>query len=680
MHISEVQIYNYKNYLDTKVQFSEGLNVIVGPNNSGKSNLLECVGYINKRPESNIDHFNKFVLYSNFNEFKKDPPEIEIDYTIEHEFSYDSEDSALSKLKPFIIYNKDANLQELDSGNIKIKAKVKLKYQLDKTYLNDYLIEMKDITCYEKFFNVLKRYEKKYSWNYYKALADEVVQDREVNDIFEVDTIPANRIIDDIEERSKSYVNSKIKENEIPEVQIQQEITTLLREKLINVSKDINDDINKDQDKIGITDGKNNFNSDFVFDKDLALFFKYNLINEKQLFDLPLHSNGLGYNNLIYIRNLIKQKKDNDYNILMIEEPEAHLHPNMQYKLLKYLNSLETIKTEDSDRSIKNQILISTHSPNISASVDMNKIIILNYDTELGNVTASRLSDNFDVNKVSQILDIKEIAKDEGLEENKIKEDLTAILERSKKHLRKFLDITRSDILFSDKIILVEGLSEKLVLPYLHEELVDRHVKVIEVAGINFNHFLPLIFFTNKKILCVTDKDYDIFDETNGVLIDKKTYLEQTKHISYIFKYCNDRVRVSEQTKYGSTFEKELFIENYQDENSFKILMSLTLPKACEKLLDKQSIKVWFNKCETEISDNKTSRVIKKELDKYWLSYKDAQGDNKKVIEMLFFTNLFYRYVKNKKGNFCLDILDLLKNGIIKEPEYLTKEIKWIIE
>ncbi len=177
MHINEVQIYNYKNYLDTKVQFSEGLNVIVGPNNSGKSNLLECVGYINKRPESNIDHFNKFVLYSNFNEFKKDPPEIEIDYTIEHEFSYDSEDSALSKLKPFIIYNKDANLQELDSGNIKIKAKVKLKYELDKTYLNDYLIEMKDITCYEKFFNVLKRYEKKYSWNYYKALADEVVQD-----------------------------------------------------------------------------------------------------------------------------------------------------------------------------------------------------------------------------------------------------------------------------------------------------------------------------------------------------------------------------------------------------------------------------------------------------------------------------------------------------------------------
>ena len=49
-------------------------------------------------------------------------------------------------------------------------------------------------------------------------------------------------------------------------------------------------------------------------------------------------------------------------------------------------------------------------------------------------------------------------------------------------------------------------------------------------------------------------------------------------------------------------------------------------------------------------------------------------------MNFFFFTNLFYRYVKNKKGNFCLDILDLLKNGIIKEPEYLTKEIKWIIE
>jgi len=214
MHISEVRIYNYKNYRDTKVKFSEGLNVVVGPNNSGKSNLLECVGYISKKPESNVDQFNKYVLNCNFKEFKKASPEIEIDYTIEHEFSYNSEDSAFSKLNSIIIYDKDANLQELDSGNLKINAKVKLKYELDKTYLNDYLIEMKDITCYKEFFDVLKRYEKKYSWNYYNVLTDEVVQDKEVNDIFEVDAIPANRIIDDIEERSKSYVNSKIKENE----------------------------------------------------------------------------------------------------------------------------------------------------------------------------------------------------------------------------------------------------------------------------------------------------------------------------------------------------------------------------------------------------------------------------------------------------------------------------------
>lgn len=678
MYISQVRLKNYKNYHDCNVELSEGLNVIVGPNNTGKSNLLDAIEFIFHKPDNNIDDFNKYDLYKNLEYYKSNVPCISIEYMIEHNFSYDVEDSALSKLKPIIIYDKNAQLKEDNDGIVHIVAKVKLLFEINKTFEQDFLNEVKNVAKYEEYLAILKRFEKYFSWTYYNTLNGEELSDKDINEIFEVDKIPAYRDIDQLETKSKLYVSNKI--NKVDEIKIQQEITRYLRNELTTVNAEINEEIKADQDNIGITDGRNNFISEFEFDKDLSEFFRYSLRNDTDMFTLPLKSNGLGYNNLIYIRNLIKQKKDNDYNILMLEEPEAHLHPNMQYKLLKYLNSLESIKQKDEDRSIKNQIIITTHSSNISASVDMNKIIILNYDRDIDfpNVCSSKLSDNFDIKKVKGLFDISEISRIEKKTEEQINKDLKNILIKSKEHLQKFLDITRNDILYSDKVILVEGISEKLTLPWIDEKLTHKHICVIEVAGINFDRFLPLIFFTNKKFLCVTDKDCDIFDEKINSLIDKKKYKKQTNHVSYLFKYFKDNIRVVEQKKYGSTFEKELFIENYKNQKRFKLLMQLALPDCCKDLLGVRNISIWHDEISTKITNEKTREVVQDKLDKYWNAFNTARGKDKKLIEMMFFTNLFYKYVENNKGSFTLEILEHLKNSRLKTPEYLTKELEWI--
>ena len=206
-------------------------------------------------------------------------------------------------------------------------------------------------------------------------------------------------------------------------------------------------------------------------------------------------------NNPAIITNLKREnfrllKMADDYNILLIEEPEAHLHPAMQYQLFKYLQNLEDLQ----DEKIKNQIIITTHSPNISASSNIDDMISLHYYREKNNCNVN-----------AENLKMKFISDDNKKQE---------CLNDDKKHLAKFLDVTRSDMLFTEKVILVEGLTEKLLLPFITQKegfnLVNEHISVVEVGGINFRPFLNIFKETNNKILCIRD---DISSNSPGCLI-----------------------------------------------------------------------------------------------------------------------------------------------------------------
>lgn len=136
---------------------------------------------------------------------------------------------------------------------------------------------------------------------------------------------------------------------------------------------------------------------------------------------------------------LTEVQKGRDFEILCLEEPEAHLHPAMQYKLFKYLRNL------DMEGSLNQQIFVTTHSSNISAVAGIDNMFMIEYDRTLDipDCTQQSLKAHF-----------------EDIEGETTKAS-------AKTHLSKFLDVTRSDMLFANRVILVEGLAENFLCLYL---------------------------------------------------------------------------------------------------------------------------------------------------------------------------------------------------------------------
>ncbi len=146
-------------------------------------------------------------------------------------------------------------------------------------------------------------------------------------------------------------------------------------------------------------------------------------------------------------------------------------------------------------------------------------------------------------------------------------------LNDSKKHLVKFLDVTRSDMLFTQKVILVEGLAEKLLMPLFAAkeglDLIDNHVSIVEIGGIAFNHYLPLFVNTQNKVLCVRDLDFNYFEKGDFILSKYENFKGEKKIIDIKYDQYPQTIKAVTQQNFGSTFENELFLDNFnKDENN----------------------------------------------------------------------------------------------------------------
>lgn len=511
MYISKLQINNFRGFKENVlIDFNEGVNVLIGANNCGKSNLVKALSLLfgAKTKTLTTDDFNKDTTIQ---KLKDTPPKVQISAFIKESgneclYSDDlvSVSTCLTKLeKPY-------------------EARLTYEFYLPEKELKEYKDEMSSVS-FEKiddYWKIIRdQFIRKYAHKIYAGdPAYKTVADVDVLNKFDFQFLDAIR---DVERDMFTGKNTLLKEVldffmdydiKTDKFKTKAEMAMAIKKKKKTFSEKAADLITSLQDrmkagksqmlkyaeKTGASFGNANpnFEGDIL---DSELYSALKLIVEYETgIKLPATHNGLGYNNLIYISLLLaKMQKDASgeylggnakiFPILAIEEPEAHLHPAMQYKFLRFLK-------ENRQKEVR-QIFITTHSPNITAAVGLDEIIVLSVDNR----------GVFNIGYPGKVFGDKQEDKD------------------SKDYVSRFLDVTKSDMLFARGVILVEGITEQLLVSILagkgKKNLEDNHIAVINVGGRYFGPFLKMFDSDKKhsilkKVACITDLDPQRKDKT----------------------------------------------------------------------------------------------------------------------------------------------------------------------
>jgi predicted ATP-dependent endonuclease of OLD family len=384
---------------------------------------------------------------------------------------------------------------------------------------------------------------------------------------------------------------------------------------------------------------------------------QYELDGCKDFF-LPETYNGLGYQNLIFMafklirfrdfwlkigKQEITQQTDTNIqyppiHLVLVEEPEAHLHPQAQQVFVKQAYKILTNRKEIEIGKLKTQLVITTHSSHITHECEFSNLRYFKRtkptDGEVQSSTVVNLSNVFG-------------------------DDVD-----TEKFVSRYIKLTHCDLFFADAAILIEGDAERILLPHFlrrYDCLNQSYISLLNIGGSHAHRLKPFMETLKIPTLIITDLDAmkeieedkkkkwvsapvvrGITQKTNNDTL--KSWLSQKESIDDLLKLSEDNKKQDVPFLLRVAFQKPITIAG-----------SEILPYTFEDSL------IFENKA---IFDNVT----------------DAKGMIKKVKGITDAQSAF-KIIRDsgfKKAEFALDLLYMSNFDDIQIPAYISEGLQWL--
>lgn len=680
MYIKEIKISNFRNFQEAAVPFHEGINVIIGHNNTGKSNLLRAIGLVLGFSDGHRLGTSDIFYDTNVATLKLQSPRIQITLVL-HRSEGEALDSAEMGL--FSGMMTDPALSE--------EAELRYEFKLADTQEDNYKADVAGATTAKEIWKII---DHDYI-RFYRSSRSGGNQAAgiSVNDVLgQIDFQFLDAIRDVSHDLYAGYnpllrdvlnffIDYSVKnDTEKTEDEIKEQLKTL-RDSFVQQSAPLMQTLQS-----RLQNGKNVF---LKYAVDTGATFNGAVpdfdgeVTENEMFavlrmiikyaigiEVPATYNGLGYNNLIYM-SLLLAKMQADSSItymkrnakvltfLAVEECEAHLHPAMQYKFLQFLQ-------DNKANGHVRQIFMTTHSTQIASAVKLDDLICLTSPI-LGKINVG----------YPRVIYKKDNAEDVA----------------SKQYVQRFLDATKADMFFANRLIFVEGVAEELLIPvfakYLNKNLTDEHVLIVNIGGRYFNHFLKLFdtnnqYTINKKIVCLTDIDpcrkKNLPDEEYEACypyeynIDTANYNYKHHADAVVAQYTtHPNIRFYRQdVTYGKTLEYDIMRENPDCE--LLLTNSVSNLKEIKAMMAEQNLNEMMRKMR---NSEENTRIKASIVASRW-----PENEKRKAL-------LASRYLNSvSKGSNALELNVALMTNLEKPaadrkdfhvPQYIVDALTWLL-
>lgn len=650
MYIEKVEIENFRIFGNkVEIFFQKGLNMLIGENNSGKTAIIDAIR-----------------LVMSLGNYKRNLYMDESDFHV-NEYGIRSSEAKISIYFSDLNENQKAELIYLNdvinptSSNAEIHVNYTLylnnkgEYRVKEEVLGYNEQSIPDKECLQKLTSIympaLRNAEKDMQPSKYSQLSQLLLKFANTKEKKEslvkivnnmnnsiINDVTISEIQDNINENLKSIekeimnqkINISIAESSINDIGAILKLTNSKELKKICINKEERDKIVselidiKDIEKYISETSEEMYILDIQEMKNSGIDIKEKLKDKTEI-NFFIKQNGLGYNNILSMATELsnsKQIETDDFLLMLLEEPEAHLHPQLLYLLNNFLQDNNNM-----------QIILTSHSPTLISRLEIDKLIVLQQNEDKINIS-----------------NLSKINFDEGEQE---------ILER-------YLDVTKSQMFFAKGIIFVEGITEALLInefsKILKRDLDKYAVEIVNINGVDFEPFAKIFQIENNDNLLSTKCSIITDDDRCTNPNNKELFIKKEETEAYTKISEEDLIKINNKLNCGDMSARAKELTEY-NKNNIKVVTS-------KKTFEYELAKIKENR---EIMLEILSE-IHPQIYQLIKSHKEDDSDE------LFATRMWIA-IKDSKSEFAQKLLNkIIQGNEFIVPNYIKDAIEHVTE